>query len=260
MKLEVILNGKLTERNIPASWDQVTFKQFLDLIDCVDDYVKAISVFTGVDADIIKKAKIKGLYDVMHTLGFLRQECQTRVPERILFYPVPKDLSFETIAQYEDLRAAINSTATLSRKEQLAKYTFYCAVFACREMSIERTRDLAMKYPNEGIKYGEYHPLKAEAMQDEFLNAPAPEVLGIGNFTLTNLTALSLGIKVSYQKPITQVKRLKLVLKRWALRLGLWEHLTTWSNKPMSKDQNYSPGLSTSSSPGSDSIAGKPTH
>jgi hypothetical protein len=244
MKLEVILNGKLTEKQIPISWDQVPYKQFLELFDAGDDYVKAISVFTGVPDETIRKAKIKGLDDIIHVLGFLRKEVVTRVPERIMFYQIPKDLGFETIAQIEDVKTEIAKLAgsededpndPAKKRAQLEKYPLLCAVFACKHMSRERTLELSYKYPNEDLKYGEYHWLKAEAMQEEFLNAPTPEVLGIGNFTVLKLIGLNLNIKPNYQKPITRTKRLKLVLKRWWLHLVFMEPWYSWRKKHSAK-------------------------
>jgi hypothetical protein len=231
MRLDITLNGKLTHKNIPTSWDQVTYKQFLDLVDCVDDYVKAISVFTGVPSEVIRKAKILGLDDVIHVLGFLRQECPTRIPERLGLYPIPKNLGFETIAQYEDIQEEVKRSKELTPKEQLAKYPLYCAVYACKHLSIERCVALDEKFPNEGIVYGEYHWRKAEVMQEDFINCPVSEVLGIGNFTLLKLTALNLNINPSYRQPVTRMKKLKLVLKRWLLRSGLWELWITCQKK-----------------------------
>ncbi len=239
IRTEVILNGKLTEKYFPISWDNVTYKQFLELAECGDDDKKVLSVFSGIDPETIRKAKINNLIDVVSTLSFLRHECPARVPERLLFYPMPKDLGLETIGQYEDIKSELAKLKGSENKiDQLKLYPFICAVYACRHMSRQRCLDLVDKLMNNGrvqdaseIVYGDYHYLKAEAMTEEFLNAPAPEVLGIGNFTVLNLIGLNIGINPNYRKQITRVKRLKLALKRWWLRLVFSRPVYTWRKR-----------------------------
>lgn len=224
---KIVLNGKLTKKDLPDHWDKTSFGQFLELAKVKNDRIKAVSIFTGVDYDIIRKAKIQGIETVIHSLSFLDKEIVPKVPQKLLWYDMPKDLGFETFAQYHDLKEDIHKIKGLTEMEQLAKFPLYCAVFACTQMSKERCAELAKQYPNEGIVYGEYHWRKAEAMQEEFLNAPATEVLGVGNFTLLKLIGLNLNINPNSRKPLTRMRRLMLVLKRWLLRSGLLQPLIT---------------------------------
>jgi hypothetical protein len=231
MKIVVRVNDTTKNINIPLSWDQVTFRQFLALSKAGNDYAKVLSIFTGMDEGVIKRSQITGLSDTMYLLSYVKKQCPYYVPNKLLFYPLAKDLGFESIAQYEDIRSELESVKNLSPEEQLAKYPLYCAVYACKHMSRERCEELARKTGDDTIKYGDYHFKKAEAMQDEFFNCPAPEVLGVGNFILLRFISLNVGINPSYLKPLSPLKKLRLVFKRLLLRSGLPELLYTWKKK-----------------------------
>jgi hypothetical protein len=238
MKLTITLNGKEKTVNIPYSYDHLTFRQFLEIAKLSNDN-EIISYLTDVPLDILRKAKIINLEQVLHLLSFLKKEPVPRVPERLGLYILPKDLGFETIAQLEDMKSAIKEIQDLDKVEQLAKYIYYCAIYAAPQLSRERCDELAARYPNEGIQYGDYHYRKSELIQDEFLNCPAPEVLGVGHFTLLRLTGLNLGIDPNYRIPLTRMKRLRLVLKRLGMRLASWEYLTTWAKRHVLRKQSY---------------------
>lgn len=213
MRVEIAHNKLRYDRNFPTSWDQVNYGQFLDLTDCVTDEVKIFTVFTGIPADIIKKAKITGLDSVIAVLGFLRTPPVEILPKTILGYPLPADLGFETLDQYTDLKDDLDKSGELKGKDALVKYPLYCAIYACK------------------AKYGEYDWKLAESMADEFLKAPAPEVLAIGNFTLAKLIGLNLSIDPGSRKKITRMRRYRLVLKAWALNMVTTVRSNLWPKR-----------------------------
>lgn len=213
MKIQITLNKLKYDKDIPTSWDQVNYGQFLELTDCVDDYVKIFTVFTGISAETIKKAKITGLDSVIAVLGFLRKEPVQIMPKTILGYPLPADLGFETLDQYTDLKDDLDKSGELKGKDALVKYPLYCAIYACK------------------AKYGEYDWKLAESMADEFLKAPAPEVLAIGNFTLAKLIGLNLNIDPASRRKITRMKRYRLVLKVWVQNMATTVRSSLWPKR-----------------------------
>lgn len=213
MKIQIAHNKLRYDRNFPTCWDQVNYGQFLDLADCVTDEVKIFTVFTGIPAEIIKKAKITGLDSVIAVLGFLRTPPVQIMPKTILGYPLPADLGFETLDQYTDLKDDLDKSGELKGKDALVKYPLYCAIYACK------------------AKYGEYDWKLAESMADEFLKAPAPEVLAIGNFTLAKLIGLNLNIDPASRKKITRMRRYRLVLKAWVQNMATTVRSNLWPKR-----------------------------
>lgn len=210
VKITIVLNGVKVHREIPTSWDQVTYGQFLQLSECLDSPVKILTVFTGIQEDILSKAMITGLDSIIAVLGFLRTEAPQILPRTILGYQLPADVGLETLDQYTDLKDDLDKSGDLKGIEALQKYTLYCAIYACRP------------------KHGRYDWDLAEAMAPEFLNAPAPEVLAIGNFTLAKLIGLNLNIDPASRKKITRWKKFRLVLKVWLKSIRITERLNPW--------------------------------
>lgn len=209
MKITVKIQGKSHEKELPVRWEEVKFKTFLKFAelakepDDVNNSIKILSIITELDEELLRTALINNLDQVLHILSFMRQEVPKVIPEIILGYKVPKDLGFESLGQFEDLKGYLKESSSLSEIDQFRRYIRYCAVYACAD------------------KHGKYDWRLCEAMEEEFLEAPAPEVLGIGNFTLAKLIGLNYTISPNYRRPITRWKRFKLALKRWALHLGL---------------------------------------
>jgi hypothetical protein len=213
MKVSIYINGKENLREIPINWDQVKFRQFLALETCGDDIIKAIAMFTGVDYETICKSKIKNLDEAIATLAFLKKQPEPIIPLKILNYPIPKNLEFEQVQMYLDLKEYVKESRQLSAIEQLERYTLYCAVYACV------------------AKHEKYDWKLAEEMKDEFLEAPCTEVMGIGNFTLLRLIGLNLNINLNSQKPNTRIKKFRLALKSYRLRLAQLLRSLTWKKR-----------------------------
>ncbi len=203
MRLTAKLNNVTIERTIPEGWDQVTFGQLIDLSDCGDDRAKALSVFLKIDAETIRKAQIVNLDAVLAVLSFLETDLPPSIPETILGYKLPKDLGFETVGQYQDLKDNLKASHGLTNKEALEKYMLYVSVYAC------------------SAKHGHYDWKLAEDMASEFLQAPCTEVMGIGNFTLAKLIGSTGSIKKSSRSRSTLMKKFRLVLTGLRLRLDL---------------------------------------
>lgn len=222
MKVTIILGKSTIHRDIPISWEQVTFGQFLELGKCGNNKIKQIAFFTGTDYELLRKARIVDIDTVLNVLNFLTVrhellhiddehpltlEIITRhLPKKILKYALPKDLKSEEVQLYLDLQNYVFETGKLPKEEQLARYTIYCAIYACSA-------------PNA---YGKYDWEYAEKMKDEFLHAPCVEVLAVGNFTLLKLIALNLSTGQTSPKASYLIKKFRLVLAGWRIRMVLF--------------------------------------
>lgn len=212
MDIQLELNGVKITRKIPIGWagpDAVTFGQFLDLESMQQDKVKVLAYFLGMDDATLRRAKITGLEAVLLALGFLGTQPELIIPEKIMGYAVPKDLAMESIGQYADLRDDLKLTQDLTGIDRLKRYPLYCATYACRP----------------------YDWKKAEAMQAEFMNAPAAEVLAIGHFTLLKLIGLSAPTKPTSPTLRTRLKKAKRAFRVWLRNTGFMVRYYIWRGK-----------------------------
>lgn len=207
MKVTITLNKQTFHRDIPISWDQVTFGDFLKLDACGQDVIKVIAMLTRVDYEQLKKAHIKNLDGVIATLGFLNKPmvpADYQSIKSLYGYPLPKGLEFEETQMYLDLKDEIGKDQALTPIQQLEKYTLYCAVYACKHF------------------YGEYGWEHALKLAPVFLNAPCTEVVAVGNFTLMRLIGLNLGIATDSLNQVSRIKKFRLVLKALVIRTGYY--------------------------------------
>ena len=214
--MKIKINGNT--HDIPTSWKEVTFGQFLRLSEAGQDSAMILSIFTGIEEDIIRSSKIKGIEGILQALGFMSGKLATDIPKTCMGFKVPPGLEFETIGQFEDIKSVfdeIKSTDT----ENIKRYTELVAIYAVTP----------------------YDSKKAEELAPMFMDAPCEEVMAIGNFTAMKLIELNLSIKVNTQnRQDTRLKKLKLVLKAWlnnlafSIRFYLWKrklHITETSLK-----------------------------
>lgn len=206
MLIEIELNRIKVKKELPSSWQEVTFKQFLKLSECGSDYVKIFALFLGIEEETIRKAKIYGLEAVLISLNFLNTQPDLAIPDSILGHQIPKDLGFETIGQLMDLKEDTKNTQDLTPIQKLERYTVYCAMYALKP----------------------YDWKKAEEMAPEFLNAPAPEVLSVGHFTLMKLIGLTASTKQLSQKRSPRFKRYRQGLRVWLRNTEVMARYYLW--------------------------------
>lgn len=210
MKINIELNGVATWRDMPTSWADVTFGQFLRLEACGNDPAKIFELFLGIEADVIRKAKIHGLDQIMLKIKFLQEQPPMDLPTAVLGHPIPKDLGLESLGQYIDLRQDVDNGAKRTPREALERYPVYLATYACKP----------------------YDWQDAEAMAPKFLDAPASEVLAVGHFTLLKLIGLSVPTPKSSQNLRTRLKSFRQGLRIWVRNTGIMARYYIWRLKP----------------------------
>jgi len=104
MKYEISLKNVKVSKDIPMRWEEVSFRQFLELSKAGNDFAKIISVFTDIEPETLRKAEIKNLDQLLTAITFINTKPEPVIPKEIMGYPVPKDLGFESIGQIEDIK------------------------------------------------------------------------------------------------------------------------------------------------------------
>ena len=97
------------EFEIPGSWDEVTVRQFHEMVQAGDDLgpVRILSIFTGIDYDTLNNFDCTGFVEnVLPLLGFIKEPIElTKLPRKKFIHlsgkeiPVIENPAKETIGQ-----------------------------------------------------------------------------------------------------------------------------------------------------------------
>lgn len=207
---------KISLSKIPESWEQVTFRQSLGIVDAKDT-ADILSVFLGLEAETLRKAKIINLNEALERISFLdTTNMPALLPTKINGYPIPKDLDFQTICRYEDLKRVAQKCIPAKDEKVSAKHL---------ENFVSLVGIYAMpNYEDASLK-------EQEDFSKQFFNSPCGEVMAIGNFTLMKLTVSKVKGLAIFLNLITQMRKLRLVLKSFSARLGFSLRFFIWKKK-----------------------------
>jgi hypothetical protein len=212
--MKIKLNGK---DGIPVNWDGVTFGQFLKLKDC-KDHADVVSVFLNMKPDTIRNAQIKNLVEVLQALRFMDRQMPMIIPKSINGFLIPKDLNFNTIGQFEDLKDLSKKVG--EKGENVSVYADMVTVYAMPD-------------------YNSSKPEQREEFTKQFFNAPCTEVMAVGNFTLVKLIELSLPGSKTFRKVNILTRKFRLVLKSWRARLAFFIRFATWKRSLRTKGMSF---------------------
>lgn len=190
---------------IPTSWEEVKFKHYCEILKSPPNQAEAISLFTGIDCEILKKATIIGLDDVLIALSFLNKvpvipDEVTKIGQYSLISR--QNIKFESLALFEDMKAAAMKADPANIASFTASYGTYVAMY------IQNLRD------------GEYSREKADAMKEEVDNLPAVEVISLGTFFFVKLGILLSGTVPNSRPIVPSRKKSKLVTTSSRKRLA----------------------------------------
>jgi hypothetical protein len=190
------LNGVKQTKNIKTSWDELTFKEYTDIMGLKTD-IEILAYFLGLDTTVIRKARIKGLESVLVALEFLREPVKwEESPKEFLGVTIPKDITFEALGPYIDCKDIL-AEASNDLLNFTKSYAKYCAIYVN-----------AIKNNWEGYDYNQ-----AMESLDEVMNQPAREVVGLGSFFITKLFPLKTSTTNPSQTKATALKKSKQVTK-----------------------------------------------
>lgn len=173
------ING--SDIQVPSSWDDLTFSQYLEVLKPDNDTTSILAMLTGFDRDYLNSAKIIGLESLIAAANFL-----TQPPKYEPYYsqvgphklPSNKgkefDIRFESLAQFEDMRAYTRTIEGDVIKHTKA-YGRYVAIYL------------------QKIIDGEYKPSRVPEVEQEVQSYKACEVIALGQFFFLKLLLLSSG-------------------------------------------------------------------
>lgn len=166
---------------IPSRWSDLTVRFYKQILDAKSDIVKLIALFTGMDEKRVKKVKIIGMERLFEAISFLNSVPDfTVMADKIGPYKIPKDVTIESLGQFEDLRALSKNMP----EKPLPEYT------------LEDTKSLIDLYVSacaiycQKVRDKEYDFDKAKAMESEIWDYPCDQVLSAGAFFLVKPLAL----------------------------------------------------------------------
>lgn len=215
--IEATVNGKPVK--IETSWDEVSFGKFLKLIN-VQDYVNILSVLLDEPPEVIKKAEFVGLAPVIKAIQFMQKQAEVDAfPTKLGDYILPKDITYQTVEQFEVLRSEMVKSASVPMQEQTKALAMYAAIYC------------------QPLKGEEFDIEKAQWLAEEFMKYPCREVMSAGSFFRDSLLSTMTGLPMTYlRKSLVQRSR-KRVLSEFLRRLGftrlwttlrvMWEQMTT---------------------------------
>lgn len=205
--LSILINSK--QVNIPISWQEVTWGQYLQLIE-PKNTVEILSIFTGIPKEELYKSVITGLEPVLVALKFMNEGMD--IPERptkLGKYNLPKDITLQTIEQYQILQKEIQKSTEAS--DLVGKIGFvanYAAIY-CQGMNEQFDSD------------------KSVALAKEFEKESCIEVLAAGSFFLHKLMSIDKNLPMSFLLSLTRWKNLRRG-SRNSTRLSVFIRPWTW--------------------------------
>lgn len=213
-------NGKVTKQ-IPSRWEEVTFKQMLDMHELRTDQAAMLAYLLGVDADYFKRAKLFNMDEVLSVISFLGSQIPDyllTIPKTCRGYKIPPRLELETMGQLQDLRLIIQE----GKGDYLAtikQYPLIVATYACVE---------AFGRP--------YDHKDADMLADYFYQAPCTEVMAIGNFTLAKLAILKSASQKASLRSRSPLSRLRRGWTSLRSRVVFMARYFTWRLRHPSRD------------------------
>lgn len=184
-----IINDKPVQ--FPTSWEDVTYSQYLEILKPDNNYIKLVSVFTGIDYDTLQNAVIPNLELIIEATNFLQQK-----PDYDFYYPQVGPYKLPPTRKDNDKNSATYGKTVFDiRFESMGQFEDMRHVMS----KIEGTTGLVQAYGKavaiylQKIRDGEYKPSKVPELEEEIKNFRACEVIAAGQFFFLKLARLSNG-------------------------------------------------------------------
>lgn len=166
-----VITREIYRDKIPKSWDDVSFRQYINLAKASDDYIKVLSLFLHIDYNTIKKAKVENFDTLIASLAFMKTPPHwEESPTKLGKIKMPKDITWETVEQFEEMRQVI---VKFDVNDSLAQ--------------IEQYRRIVAIYYQPLKDNSEYDSEKSEYLLDEIDNMSCIEVISMGRFFFAKL-------------------------------------------------------------------------
>lgn len=208
--LKAKINGKPIE--IETSWEEIKFGKFLKLLDARDDYNYIISILLDTPLEEVKKAKFVGLDAIIKSIQFLKKPAEVdEFPTKLGHWTIPKDITFETVEQFETMRTKIFEAAKSDDMAVQTKYLAHYAAIYCQPLDGE-----------------DFDAEKAEWLVPKMMELPCLEVMGAGSFFMAKWLSIQSGLSMSFLRRNIPMKRSRLASRIWQKISGFMQRLTMW--------------------------------
>lgn len=189
---------------IETCWEEVKFGKFLQLLTAKDDYYQIISILINRPVEEVKKANIQGLEGVLTAINFLKTPpAVDETPEKVGEYVIPKDITFQSVSQFETLRGEIMKAAKADNlTDQTKALAMYAAIYC------------------QPLMGDEFDAEKAEYLSHKFMDYPCLEVMSAGSFFMAKCLSLTSGLPMSYLRKNTLLKKKRLDFGKFLRRSG----------------------------------------
>jgi hypothetical protein len=206
------INGK--RYDLPTSYDDVTYAQYIALLTLPNTLIHQIHLFTGIPIETLQSAELKNLEKIALALSFINLSPKAEEgPRDIGKYFVPKDVTIESLGQFEDLRALIHRRPTdLSTIENNLLWCDLC-LEAC-SIYVQKLKD------------GKYDSQKVAGVKEELKNYPAMPIIQTGSFFFGKLLSTLTGTTSRYQSLSQRLRRLLLDFPGYRKSLDLLQRYT----------------------------------
>lgn len=221
MKITIHYKGKPLEKDLPIRWEEIPFKKFVAIHNIKGkDLVKLLSILLDLPYKDLRKAQIKNIDQVSILLNFLRRADMLPPPSKILGYPLPEDLEFQSIGRYEDACMILEGFPTDANKikgEHLEKYAELCTIYAMPD-------------------YEDSSEKEKEQFTKRFMDAPCMEVMAVANFTFRKLIRSRRGVPKLFLSLITLPRRLRLAWLGLRTNISFTVRYWLWSARQPTRD------------------------
>lgn len=182
---------------IPTTWADVTFAQYLALLFLPESLRHQISLFTDIPIETLLKAEIKNLEKIAIALSFINISPKPESGPSTMLGPyyIPKDITLESLGQFEALKDLIQrSPKGLETKEEQKQlgllYAEACAIYLVKS------------------KYKEFNSDKVPELLEEVMTFPCTEVLRTGAFFFFKPLNLRVTTETRSQNILRRLKKL----------------------------------------------------
>lgn len=129
---EITLNAE----KVWYRWEQVNYGDFLKICEAQAEKneIKILSLATGIDEHVLRKAKIGPDFEVVMTrLRFLyKPPIFNDTPTKLGEYTMPKDVTFESVEQFESMRQVYANPVKVDTEDpidEMRKFGLLCAIY-----------------------------------------------------------------------------------------------------------------------------------
>jgi hypothetical protein len=216
--IKIKVNGS-KPYEIPTAWSDLTYSQYVSLLTLPNSLVHQIHLFTQIPLETLQSAELKNLEKIAIALSFINLSPKAEEgPKDIGKYFVPKDVTIESLGQFEDLRALIHRRPTdLSTIENNLLWCDLC-LEAC-SIYVQKLKD------------GKYDSSKVSGVKEELKSYPAMPIIQTGSFFFGKLLSTLTGTTNRYRSLSQRLKKWLLAFPGYRKSLDFLLHSSEFREK-----------------------------